>query len=161
VQIFGKPLPEYLRFQAPILALVVVVGLARLALSLAGTPNSAARWLSVTVILFIGAVYYGARAAATGFGSYRHLLPPLVIQSVVGNAIIIAAIVLAMATGHDNIYTAHEYSGGGEGKTWAHVAGHVVFGLVIAPLVTWILAGGAYLVTKKLAPKRAAAAPIV
>jgi hypothetical protein len=160
VQIFGKPLPEYLRFQAPILALVVVVGLARLALSLAGVPNSSARWLSVTVVLFLGAAYYGARAAMTGFGSYRHLLPPLVIQSAVANGIIIAAIMLAMATGHDNIYTAPEYSGGGEGKTWAHVAGHLVFGIVIAPLVTWILAGAAFLVTKKLVPRRAAAAPI-
>jgi hypothetical protein len=161
MKIFGKTPSEYLRFGAPILALVVLVAFARLALSLAGVPNSAVRWLSVTGVLFLGAAYFGARAQATGFGGYRHLLPLVFIQSALGNLIIIAAIVVAIVTGHDNIYTLPEYSGGGEGKTWAHVLGHLVFGLVMGPLVTWVLACGAYLVTRKLAPRRPAASPIV
>jgi hypothetical protein len=159
VKIFGKSISEYLRFAAPIMALVVLVAFARLVLALAGGPHLAVRWLSVTGVLFLGAAYYGVRAQSTGFGSYRHLLPPVFVQSALGNLIIIAAIVVAIATGRDNVYTLPEYSG--EGRTWAHVLGHVVFGLVMAPLVTWILACGAYFVTKKLAPRRAAASPIV
>jgi small basic protein len=149
------------RFQAPILGLIVVVGLARFALSVAGLPNSAVKWLSIFGVLFVGTAYCGVRAATTGFGTYRHLLPPVFIQSVFGNLIIILAIVYAIATGHDNIYTAPEYSGNADGKNWGHVLGHVVVGAVMFPLLTWILACGVYLVTRKLAPSRAAAAPIV
>jgi hypothetical protein len=161
MKIFGKSLSEYLRFQAPILGLVVAVGLTRFALSLAGLPNSAVKWLSVFAVLFAGAVYCGVRAATTGFGTYRHLLPPLFLQSVLGNLIIILAIVFAIATGHDNIYTAPEYSGNVDGKTWGHVGGHVVVGAVMFPLFSWIVACGIYALTKKLAPRRSAAAPIV
>jgi hypothetical protein len=161
MRIFGKPLSEYLRFQAPILALIVMVGLARFALSLAGLPNSAVKWLSIFGVLFAGAVYCAVRSATTGFGSYRHLLPPLFLQSVLGNLIIILAIVYAIATGHDNIYTAPEYSGNVDGKNWGHVMGHVVVGAVMFPLFSWIVACGIYAVTKKLAPRRAATSPIV
>ena len=153
MRIFGKTLSEYLRFQAPILVLIVVVGLARLALSLAGVPNSAAKWLSVTVAVLIGTVYYAVRAHTTGFGSYKQLLPPLWIQSVVANGIVIVGIVIGIATGRDNIFTAPEYSGGGEGKTWFHVIAHVVVGVVVFPLITWALASLIYFVTKKVAPR--------
>ena len=43
MRIFGKTMGEYLRFAAVILALVVVVGVARLALDLAGVPAAVVR----------------------------------------------------------------------------------------------------------------------
>jgi hypothetical protein len=46
MKIFGKTLGEYVRFQKTFLILILAVGLARLALSLAGAPNSTVRWLS-------------------------------------------------------------------------------------------------------------------
>ena len=52
--IFGKPWSEYIRFQRVFLILIVVVGLARLFLSLAGMPNSTVKFLSITVIGLIG-----------------------------------------------------------------------------------------------------------
>src|SRR5207245_22343 len=83
-----------------------------------------------------GAHYYAVRAHTTGFGSYKQLLPPLWIQSVVANGIVIVGIVIGIVTGRDNIFTAPEYSGGGEGKTWFHVIAHVVVGVVVFPLIT-------------------------
>ena len=66
---FGKTLSEYVRFQRPMLLLVAVVGLLRLALSLAGLPNSTVKWLSVSVAGLIGVVYYAVRVHTQGLAA--------------------------------------------------------------------------------------------
>jgi hypothetical protein len=46
----GRTFGDYLRFATGTVALVVVVGMARLALSMAGVPVAAARFVSVTTM---------------------------------------------------------------------------------------------------------------
>ena len=146
MKIFGKSLGEYLRFQAPVVTLVLGVGIMRLVLSLTGVPNSTAKWASITTAALLGVVYYGIAVHKQGFGGYRHLLALVVIQSVAVQGLIIAAIALGIATGQDNIYTAPEYSvnpstgeSGIEGKTWSHAGGHAFFGIVVGSLVSWAI----------------------
>jgi hypothetical protein len=152
---FGKTLAEYLRFQRVILALIVAAFVVRLALSMAGVANTTARWISVTVVLLVGMVYYGVAVYRTGFGSYKQLYPLMLIQSIVGEGLVALGIVLAILTGRDNIYTVPEYSGGGDGKTWLHVVAHIVVAIVILPLLTWAVGSLVMLVTKKVAPRPA------
>src|SRR5881397_2634964 len=116
--VFGKPLSEYVSFSKLFLGLILVVGIARLALSLGGVPNSIAKWLSITAVIWIGVLYYSIRVHTSGFGNYKHLLPIFVLMSLVAQAIIVPAIVLAIFTGTDNIYTVPEFSFGRDGKTW-------------------------------------------
>ena len=149
--IFGKPWLEYVRFQRVFLILIVVVGLARLFLSLAGMPNSTVKFLSITVIGLIGIFYYGIRVHTTGFGSYKQLLPLIVIQNVVTHTLIIAAIVLARLTHQVNIYSAPEY--GGNAGTRFHILGHVLIGMVGFSLVGWLLASIVMWVTKRVSGK--------
>jgi hypothetical protein len=66
---FGKTVTQYLGFQKAILALIVSAWLVRLTLSLAGTPNASAKWISVTAVLLLGVVYYGVTVHTQGFGS--------------------------------------------------------------------------------------------
>ena len=155
--IFGKKWSEYLRFQQVILGLILVVGLARLALSLAGMPNSTTKWLSITVVSLVGLLYYGVRVHSTGFGSYKQLLPLIFNQTVLGNVISIIGIVIGILTGHDNVFTAPEYSGGGDGKTWLHAGAHVVIGIPVGTLVGWLTASIVLWVTKRVARRPAAA----
>ncbi len=152
---FGKTVAQYLGFQKVVLALVALVFLVRLVLSLAGTPNSAVKWLSVTVVLLIGVVYYGVAVHTSGFGGYRQLYPLLLFQSLLGEGLVALAIVLAIFTGTDNIYTAPEYSGGGDGKTWFHVLAHLVIAAVVLPLVSWAVSSLILLVTRKVAARNA------
>jgi hypothetical protein len=152
---FGKTVTQYLVFQKVVLALIVVAFLLRLTLSLAGAPNSVARWVSVTVVLLAGVVYYGVAVHARGFGSYKQLFPLVLFQSLLGEGLVALAVVLAILTGTDNIYTAPEYSGGGDGKNWVHVLGHLVIAAVILPLVGWGVSSLVMLVTKKVAPRTA------
>jgi hypothetical protein len=152
---FGKTVSQYLGFQKVVLALIVLAFLVRLVLSLAGQPNSVAKWISVTIVLLAGVVYYGVAVYRSGFGSYKQLYPLVLFQSLLGEGLVALAIVLAIFTGTNNIYTAPEYSGGGDGKTWVHVFAHVVVAAVILPLVSWGLSSLVMLVTKKVAPRTA------
>lgn len=150
MKIFGKTLSEYVAFEWWILALIAAVGICRLALSLAGLPNSEVKWLSVTVTALLGMVYCAVMVHISGFGSYKHLLPLIVLQGIVANVIVTGGILLAMATRIDNIYSAPEYSGGVDGKTWMHAGAHIVLGFIIGPLVSWVVAAGIMFIVKKI-----------
>lgn len=152
---FGKPVTQYLAFQKVVLAVIVLAFLARLTLSLAGAPNSVAKWISVTVVLLVGVLYYGVAVHTSGFGSYKQLYPLALFQSLLGEGLVALAVALAILTGTDNIYTAPEYSGGGDGKNWLHVVAHVVIGAVVLPLVSWAVGSLVMLVTRKVAPRSA------
>jgi hypothetical protein len=148
MRIFGKTIGEYLRFAAGVLALVVIVGVARLVLSLAGTPVSATKFVSVTAMALLGVVYFGVRTHTSGFGSYRQLLPLMVMTLGAASWVSGVAVVLAIATGTDNIYSIPEYSGGGDGKTFFHAFAHFVIAPFIAGFIAWGLASLVMLVTK-------------
>jgi hypothetical protein len=151
--IFGKRLSEYVAFTKYFLVLILVVGIARLALSIAGVPNSTAKWVSISAVALIALVYTSIRVHTSGFGSYKHLLPLFVLQSLTGQLVIIAGIVLAIFTGTDNIFSAPEYSGGGDGKTWLHVVAHLVLGSTVGPLIAWLVGSAIMFVVKKIAPR--------
>jgi hypothetical protein len=152
MKIFGKTLSDYVAFSKWILSLIVVVGIVRLALSLAGVPNATAKWVSVTGAVLIGVVYLAVRVHTSGFGGYKQLLPVFVLQALASQAVIVAAIVLAIFTGTDNIYTAPEYSGGGDGKTWLHAGAHLVIATTAVSLGSWLIGSVILFVTRKVAP---------
>jgi hypothetical protein len=152
---FGKSVGQYLSFQRWILVAIALVFVVRLALSLAGTPNATTKWVSVTVMLLLGTLYYGVAVHTRGFGSYKQLYPLLLFQSLLGEGLVALGVVLGIVTGQDNIYTAPEYSGGGDGKNWLHVFAHLVIAAVVLPLVSWAISSLVLLVTKKVAPKAA------
>ena len=149
--IFGKPLSEYVAFSKLFLGLILVVGIARLALSLGGVPNSTAKWFSISAMIWIGVLYYAIRVHTTGFGSYKQLLPiTFLMQAVVAQPVIVAGIIIAIFTGTDNIYSAPEYSFGNDGKTWLHVGAHLLLGTTIGSLVAWLVGCVIMFATKKL-----------
>src|SRR5262245_48632319 len=149
--IFGKPLSDYVSFSKLFLGLIFVVGVTRLALSLGGVPNSAAKWLSMTAIAWIGVVYYAIRVHTSGFGSYRHLLPIYALQSWTTQLVVVPSIMLAIFTGKDNIFSVPEFFFQGDGKTWIHVAGHLTLGTIVAPLIAWLVGCVIMFVTKRVA----------
>jgi hypothetical protein len=152
MRIFGKPFSDYVRFAGLSLALIAGVALLRLVLSLAGIETSMVKWLSATTVTLACALVWSARVHTTGFGSYRQVLPVVWLQTTTLMLVIVAAILIAIATGRDNIFTVPEYSGGGDGKTALHAIAHVVVGCVVEPLILWGLGSLALLVTKKVAP---------
>jgi len=148
VKIFGKTLSEYIAFENWFLGLVLVVGALRLALFLLGLSYSVDKYLSMTVLLLLGLLYFSIKVHTSGFGSYKQLLPVLALPAILAQAIVICGIVLAIMTGKDNIYSVPEVSGNQDGKTWTHALGHLI-AMVIFPLVLWLVGSLLMFVTKK------------
>jgi hypothetical protein len=155
MKIFGKTFSEYVSFEMGFLIFVLVVGLARLGLSLGGAPDSTVKFASMTVLMLLGLIYYSVRVHTSGFGSYQQLLPVLAFPVILMNLITIAGISLAIETGKDNIFSAPEFSPGRftghevSGRTWTHVGGHVA-AMVWVSLVLWGVGSLIMLVTKKV-----------
>lgn len=150
MRVFGKSLSEYVNFERGFLILILVVGLGRLCLSLAGAPVSIVKFASMSVLMLLGLIYYSVRVHTSGFGSYKQLLPVLALQVILINLITIFGIVLAIETGRDNIFTVPEFSPGrASGATWMHAGMHLV-AMVVLPFVLWGVGSLIMLVTKKL-----------
>ena len=151
MKIFGKSLSEYLIFEKWFLVLILVVGLTRLVLSLFGVPASIDKFFSLTVLFLLGMVFYSITVHKSGFGSYKQLLPVIALPVILGSAIIVGGIVLAILTNRDNIFSTPEFSPGRvDGKTWVHAGSHCVAAIIIS-LVLWGLGCLLMLATKKLA----------
>jgi hypothetical protein len=147
--IFGKRLTGYIAFCRVFLILILVVGITRLTLSLGGAPNSAAKWLSMTAAVWIGVVYYSIRVPASGFGSYKQLLPIVALLNITAQAVAIAGIAIAIFSGTNNIFSAPEYAFGGDGRTWLHLGAHVVFGTTVGTLIPWLVGCGFLAASRK------------
>ena len=149
MKIFSKSILEYFAFQKAIMILILVVGLLRLGLSLAGVSDSIVKWVSLTALSLVGIVYCGVQVPRTGFGGYKHLLPLFVWQAATANIIIAAGIALGTLTGIQNIYSKPEYSGPLAGNPWLHAAGHLADGFIVGPLLGWLLGSAIMFVVKK------------
>ena len=152
---FGKRISEYLAFQKVPLGLIAAVGLARLLLSLAGVPNGTVAWMSMNVVAWAAAVYYGVAVHTKGFGSYKQILPLGIFQTVLQQSIAVLGILLSIA-GFANVYAAPEYSFGAQSQA-LHVLAHLTIGIIVPPLLLWGVASLVLLITKKLAQRPAVA----
>ena len=152
---FGKSISDYLRFQQVILVTVAVVGLLRLGLSLAGVPDPAVAWLSMNVVTWAAALYYGVAVNKQGFGGYRHLLPLALFQMVVQQSIAVIGIMIAIA-GFPNVYVAPEYTRGTSNQ-WLHALAHLTVGIAAPTLLMWGVGSLVLAVTRRLARREAVA----
>ncbi len=152
---FGKSIPDYLRFQQVILVTIAVVGLLRLGLSLAGVPDPAVAWLSMTVVTLAATIYYGVAVHTHRFGGYRHVLPLAFFQMVVQQAIAVIGIMTAIA-GFPNVYAAPEYTPGTSNQ-WLHALAHLTVGIAAPTLLTWGVGSLVLAVTRRLSRREAVA----
>lgn len=149
--IFGKPLSEYVAFCKVFLVLIPVVGIVRLSLSLGGTPNSTDRWISMTALTWLAVVYLSIRVHTSGFGSYKQLLVVCALLNLSTQIVSVAAIVLAILTDTNNIYSSPEFAFGSDGKTWLHAGAHLFIGTTVGSLVPWLIGSLILAVTKRVA----------
>jgi hypothetical protein len=153
--VFGKPLSAYAKFSQGVIIAIVVVGLTRLALSLAGVPNSTTKWVSMSGVMLVGLFYLAIRIHTTGFGTYKHLFPALLMPIFFIQGIAILGIVIGMVTGNDNVFTTPEYAFGQDGKTLLHLGAHLVIGIPASTLMNWLIGCLVLFITRKLVRRSA------
>jgi hypothetical protein len=130
---------------------------------MAGVPVSGAKFVSVTGVVVLGALYYGWAIGRHGFGSFKQLYGLNLVQGIFSQTLVALAILAGMALGKDNIYTIPEFyppSAGNapfgmptDGKSFGHALAHIlVAGAIIMPIVGWLLGSLVHLATRKSAP---------
>jgi hypothetical protein len=148
--VFGKPLSAYVGFAKGPAILMLIVGITRLAMSLGGVQNSTTRWVSLNVVMLLSVFYLAIRMHTTGFGTYKHLWPAILMPGLAFHGCAILGIVIGMITGLDNIYTTPEYAFGQDGKTLTHLGGHLVIGIPVGTTINWLIGCLILLITRKL-----------
>ena len=157
MRVMGKQVSSYLDFQKGFLLAAAGVGLARLALSLAGFSNATVAWLSMSVVGLIAALYYGVAVHTRGFGSYKQLLPLVFFQVALTHAIAVLGILISIA-GLPNVYTAPEFSGPVQDPNpWHHALAHLTIGMIVPTLLLWGISSLVLLVARKVARRAAVA----
>ena len=94
-KLFGKPFGEYVHFVRWGILLLVLMGTVRLAVGALGVPyEKGTHPTSLTILTLFLALYFGFAGAHTGFGRYRHLLPPVGLLALTMYGLIITGILL-------------------------------------------------------------------
>jgi hypothetical protein len=114
------------------MAAIAVMGVIRFLLTIAGVPNNVVKFASMTAIITVGMIYFGAvlpthkeRLKA----AYWLILPYMIIE--------VAALGYTWASGRQTIFHAQEYSFGVGVR--AHTIGHLIGGLTWEPLSLFVM----------------------
>jgi len=113
------------------MGVIAGVGLLRFVLTLAGMPDSQVKYVSMTAVIFAGALYF---AVATNthrerlYVAYFLILPYMIVE--------VLALGYTWASGRVTIFHSADYSFGL--SMGAHLAGHLVGGLTWEPLFLFL-----------------------
>ena len=114
------------------MAAIAVMGLLRFALTMAGLPDNAVKFASMTVIVLAGTIYFALASSSHKErlkDAYLLVLPYMIIE--------LAALGYTWATGHQTIFHSRDYSlGFGIAQ---HTLGHLVGGLTWEPLSLFLI----------------------
>jgi len=117
---------------AGFMASIVLVGLVRLGLTVAGTSHEITKYGSMTVVILAGCVYFGAAGL-----SWKELLKVSYLLILPYMAVELGAIGYTWATGKTTIFHVPQYSFGM--PVDLHFWGHLVGGLTWEPLSLFIV----------------------
>ena len=148
---FGRKLSEYFQFERWILILIAVVFAIRLILPLVGVSIAQARWVSINIVLLVGLIYASVAVHTARFGGYKQLFGLLLFQNALAHLLIAFALILAIVTGTNNIYTAPEFFGGNDGRNWLHVLAHTIAAFVV-PVFAWLVGSVILFAAKRVKP---------
>ena len=140
MKVNGYGIRAHFRLLAPLLALLAVAWGLRLGLSACGSPHWCSRVVSVTGAtagcVLLAAVFIHFRR----FGGYANVVVSSLLLNLWAQLLIIGAIVFAVATGTENVYTAPEFQLPQFAQPYVdpyhlrHIYGHLTFGIGLGTL---------------------------
>ena len=148
MKIRGHGVKDHLRLLAPLFGLLTVVWALRMALGACGAPFWCSRIMSVTgasagcVLLAVVLIH------VRRFGSYPNVVMASLLLNIWAQLLIVAAILFAVITKTENIYTHPEFSIPHDDPLHLrHIYGHLtfvigaetLFGSAVGSLLLWLL----------------------
>ena len=135
MKIGGRRTREHLRLLAPLFGVLAAIWILRWLLGAAGAPRWITGALSLTVAAPISILLAVLLMHVRRFGSYANVVVASLLLNAWTQLLIIAAILISVATGIENIYTAPEFSMRSPDPYHVrHIYGHLTFGLALSTL---------------------------
>ena len=151
MSLFGKSLPDYLRFVRTGTIAILAMGVIRFIVGASGVPyDRATHLVSMTIVTLLAALIYGQRAKASGFGGYRHLLPVAFLLAATIYGFIIVAILVESLGGIHGYFHA---PGAGQAPAGIGIGDHIVGQLIvmaISVVVLWGVSSLGFLLSRHL-----------
>ena len=135
MRVGGHRMREHVRLLMPLFAFLLVVWLLRLLLAAAGASLSVSRVFSVTTASAVAVFLAVLLIHFHGFGGYTNVVATSFLLNAWSQILIVIAILLAAATGTENVYTLPEFSVPGDDPLHLrHIFGHLTFMLGLGTL---------------------------
>lgn len=130
MNICGYGLRDHLKLLSPMFGLIAVVWLLRWVLDAAGAPHGLVLAISVTALTSLSILVAVGMMHFRRFGSYLNVIVASFLLVTWGQLLIIAAIVFAVVSGMENVYTAPEFSIPSDDHYHVkNILGHLTFGI--------------------------------
>ena len=148
MRIGGHSLGEHLRLLTPLFVFIAGVWGLRIVLHELGVLHPLVHILSITVATAVALLFAVVLIHVKGFGSYPSVIVATVLVLAWAQLLIVLAIIFAVVTGTENIFTLPEFSmPGDDPRHIKHILGHLSFGLgggaligsAFACLMLWML----------------------
>ena len=135
MRVGGHPMREHVRLLLPLFAFLLVVWLLRLLLAAAGASLSVSRVFSVTTASAVAVFLAVLLIHFHRFGGYTNVVTTSLLLNAWSQILIVIAILFAVVTGTENVYTLPEFSAPGDDPMHLrHIFGHMTFMLGLGTL---------------------------
>ena len=135
MRIGDHSLGEHIRLLVPLFVFIAGVWLLRILLHEMSILHPLVHVLSVTVASAIALLFAVVLIHVRGFGSYPSVVVSTVLVLAWAQVLIVLAIIFAVITGTENIFTLAEFSPGNDPRHIKHILGHLTVGLGIGALI--------------------------
>jgi hypothetical protein len=127
MKIYERGLRDHLRLLAPLFGLIAAVWALRLVLGVAGAPEIALHWISVSLAGAVAILLAVLLIHSRRFGSYPNVVLAAFLLEAFAHLLISAAIAFSAVTGIPNIYSNPEYAH--RLTPIHHILAHLTFGI--------------------------------
>jgi hypothetical protein len=136
MNISGRSLRAHIRLLTPLFGVIAAVWILR---GIVGAIPSAPSWLvfplSVSIAVPVCIILATLLIHLQRFGGYTSVVLSTVLLVVWGQVLVVLAILAAIFTGIDNIYTIPEYSVPNDPNHTRHILGHLTIGIGLESIV--------------------------
>jgi len=135
MRVGGHRMREHVRLLLPLFAFVAAVWIMRLLLAGLGVSLGVSRIFSVTTASAVAVFLAVLLIHFQGFGGYTNVVAISLLLNAWSQVLIVIAILFAVATGTENVYTLPEFSVPGDDPMHLrHIFGHLTFMLGLGTL---------------------------
>ncbi len=125
----GKTMKEHIQLLTPLFGIIAAVWALRFFFGQVGAPDWLIRLFSVTLIVPVSIILMTLLIRMKRFGGYPSVIVGAFLLVVWSQFLIVAAILLSVFGGVDNIFTAPQFSPENDPNHMRHIVGHLTFGV--------------------------------